>query len=71
MFFRFKNKYTNYTKRKIINLIDVDKINKFFVSHLFKFTKYLTLADFTYPIFNMIYYLLITYQFLLHIVQSI
>lgn len=29
MFFRFKNKCTNYTKKKkrIINLMDVDKIN--------------------------------------------
>lgn len=42
-----------------------------FMFHTYSSLQILTLADFTYPEFNMIYYLFITYAFLVNVVYSI
>lgn len=61
MFFRFKNKCTNYTKKKNYQFDGCRKNKLIFMFHTYSSLQILTLADFTYPEFNMIYYLFITY----------
>lgn len=54
MFFRFKNKCTNYTKKKNYQFDGCRKNKLIFMFHTYSSLQILTLADFTYPEFNMI-----------------